>query len=94
MIKFDLVPLFWCVATVAFFTVTAIVDILDLMTANTGVRRVLVFLVEMAGRARCILVCAFEGEVRFFIMIKGILFPHICGVAIAAFFALLAIVSV
>ena len=94
MIKFDLVPFFWCVATVAFFTVTAIVDIMDLMAAYTGVRSILVLLVEMTGRARCILVCSFEGEVRFFIMIKCILLPHICGVAITAFFPLLTIMGV
>jgi len=47
MIKRYLVPFFWCVATVALFTIGALVDILDLMTAYTGVRCVFEFLVYM-----------------------------------------------
>jgi hypothetical protein len=51
VIEPDPVPFFWCMATIAFFTVAAPVYILDLVTAYTCVRGVLVLLVNMTGRA-------------------------------------------
>ena len=75
MIKFYLVPLVWCVTTLAFFTIAAPVNILYLVAANTGIWRVLVFLIDVAGRTQCFLVFSFEGKVGFFVMVKSVLLP-------------------
>ena len=75
MVKFYLVPLFRCVTTLAFFTIAATVDILDLVTANTGIRCVLVFLIDVAGRTQRFFVFSFERKVGFFVMVKSVLLP-------------------
>ena len=59
MVKANLVPSFRVVAAIALFAITPLVDILDFMAADAGFRRVLEFLVDMAGGVERVLVCAF-----------------------------------
>ena len=59
MVKANLVPFFRIVAAVALLAVASLVYVLDFVAADAGFRRVLEFLVDVAGGAERVLVCTF-----------------------------------
>jgi len=94
MIKVNLVPALRTVATVAFLAIAPLVDVLDFVAADAGFIRILEFLVDMTGCAGCFLVRTLEREVCFLVMIEGALLPGVRRMAVAAFFAVFALVNI
>jgi hypothetical protein len=81
-------------AGIAFGAVSALMNIMNFMTTDTLFRCVFVFLIDVARRAICLLVSTFQRKVGLFVVIKCRLLPSRGGMAIAAFFAVLAVVNI
>ena len=93
MVEDDFIPAFTVMAAVTFLTEFTTVYVLNLMTADTGLRCVLVLLIQVAGITAYFLVAELQWEIGL-VMIKFGFLPASRIVTIATLFSLFAIMDI